>query len=264
MSTLDVPGASLYYEVHGSGPVLLLIGSPMDSTGFAPLVAEMATDHTVVTYDPRGIGHSTRDNEDEDISPAMQADDVHRIIEAVGGGPVAYFGSSGGAIVGLALVQAHPGDIRILIAHEPPILDVLPDKEKWYATIAEIQETYRTQGSLAAMQMFREAIGIAEGGEAVRWQPTPEQRARMDATNKVFYEHLIQETTNFRPDIEALLAAPTGIVVGVGAASKGQLAHETGAAFAGRLGLDAVEFPGDHGGFASHAPEFGRALRQLL
>ena len=37
MSSLDVPGARLYYETRGSGPLLLMIGSPMDSGPFRPL-----------------------------------------------------------------------------------------------------------------------------------------------------------------------------------------------------------------------------------
>ncbi|HEX9538775.1 MAG TPA: hypothetical protein VGA04_11465 [Streptosporangiaceae bacterium] len=39
---LDVPGARLYYERRGSGPLLLMIGSPMDSTGFAGLASALA------------------------------------------------------------------------------------------------------------------------------------------------------------------------------------------------------------------------------
>src|SRR5215470_8311010 len=46
---LDVPGARLYYERRGSGPLLLMIGSPMDSAGFAPLAGALADEYTVVT-----------------------------------------------------------------------------------------------------------------------------------------------------------------------------------------------------------------------
>src|SRR5690349_7141572 len=117
---LDVPGARLYYERQGDGPLLLLIGSPMDSTGFAGLAQALASRYTVVTYDPRGIGHSTREDTTQDITPEQQADDVHRLLSALDGGPAGVFGSSGGAVVGLALVTAHPADVRTLVAHEPP------------------------------------------------------------------------------------------------------------------------------------------------
>jgi pimeloyl-ACP methyl ester carboxylesterase len=105
---LDVPGARLYYERRGSGPLLLMIGSPMDSSGFAPLASALADHHTVVTYDPRGIGNSSREVTSEDVTPQQQADDVHRLLSALGGEPADVFGSSGGAVVGLALVTAPP------------------------------------------------------------------------------------------------------------------------------------------------------------
>jgi pimeloyl-ACP methyl ester carboxylesterase len=264
MTTLDVPGARLYYERRGSGPLLLLIGSPMDSTGFAQLAEAMADAYTVVTYDPRGIGNSTREDDDADISPEIQADDVHRLVDALGGGPVEYFGSSGGAVVGLALVQAYPGDVRTLVAHEPPVIELLEDRAEEREAIAKIYDTYLTAGSGPAMMMFMKHIGVLSGDDAPRWEPTPEQAARMEATNKVFYAHLLRQTTGFRPDLDALRAAPTRIVVGVGETSSGQLAHRTGVALAQWFGTAPVEFPGDHGGFIPLAEPFSKALKDQL
>jgi pimeloyl-ACP methyl ester carboxylesterase len=110
VSFLDVPGARLYHEIRGNGPLLFIVGSPMASTGFVALAEIVSATHSVVTYDPRGIGNSTREDADEDITPELQADDVHQLIAALGGGrPVDYLGSSGGAVVGLALVQESPG-----------------------------------------------------------------------------------------------------------------------------------------------------------
>lgn len=266
MSFLDVPGARLYYETRGSGPLLFMIGSPMDSTGFAPLAEIMAATHSVVTYDPRGIGNSTREDDEEDITPALQADDVHQLIGALGGGPVDYLGSSGGAVVGLALVQAHPDVLRTLVAHEPPVIEQLPDSREQRAAIQAIYDAYTTDGWQQAMQMFLTHIGVAGGGDGgvPQWEPTPEQLARMEETNKVFFGHLIRQTTAFRPDVEALKAAQTRILVGVGATSKGQLAHRTGLALAEKLGVDPVVFPGDHGGFMGQPDEFAQALQEAL
>src|SRR5207247_2541209 len=84
-----------------AGPLLLMIGSPVDSTGFAGLASALAGDYTVVTYDPRGIGNSSRADTSQDVTPGQQADDVHRLLSALGGGPASVFGSSGGATVGL-------------------------------------------------------------------------------------------------------------------------------------------------------------------
>src|SRR5215210_2900577 len=105
---LAVPGGKLYYEVRGSGPLLLAIGQPMTSGLFAPLADLLATDHTVVTYDPHGLGESTVDDPSLAVTAEVEADDLAEIIGAVGGGPADVFASSGGAIAGLALATRNP------------------------------------------------------------------------------------------------------------------------------------------------------------
>ena len=266
--TLDVPGARLYYERRGTGPLLLLIGSPMDSTGFAGLASALADDYTVVTYDPRGIGNSSRQDLGRDVTPEQQADDVHRLLAALGREPAYVFGSSGGAVVGLALVTAHLGQVRTLVAHEPPVVELLPDSAQVRAQIQDIYDTYRADGADKAMQKFmaHAGLGAAPGqkAEAPLWEPSPEQMARMRATTEVFLGHLIRPTTRYRPDIEALRTAPTRIVVAVGATSKGQLANRSARALAAELGTPAVEFPGDHGGFVALPQQCGRVLDQVL
>ena len=130
--TLDVAGATLTYDVRRSEtstePPLVMIGSPMGASGFPTLAGHFA-DRTVVTYDPRGVERSRKDDDTTESMPEQHADDVHRVIEAVGGGPVDLFASSGGAINALALVARHPEDVRTLVAHEPPTTQVLPDRE---------------------------------------------------------------------------------------------------------------------------------------
>ena len=99
-----MPGARVYYEVRGSGPLLLVVGQPMTSGPFAPLADVLAEDHTVVTYDPHGVGESTMDDPTQDVTPEVEADDLAAIIDALGGAPADVFGSSGGAVAGMALV----------------------------------------------------------------------------------------------------------------------------------------------------------------
>jgi clorobiocin/coumermycin A biosynthesis protein CloN7/CouN7 len=265
---LDVPGARLYYERRGSGPLLLLIGSPMDSTGFTPLASALADHYTVVTYDPRGIGNSSCEDTSEDVTPAQQADDVHRLLSVLGGEPADLFGSSGGAVVGLALVTAHPDQVRTLVAHEPPVLELLPDAAQLRAEIDDIIDTHRVEGAEKAMQKFMTHAGLGAGpareADAPQWEPSPEQLARMRATTEHFLAHLLRPTTRYRPDIEALRAASTRIVVAGGATSKGQLANRTAVALADQLGTTVVDFPGDHGGFLAFPEQFGRLLDQVL
>ncbi len=266
--TLDVPGARLYYERQSTGPLLLMIGSPMDSTGFAGLARALADRYTVVTYDPRGIGNSTREDATQDVTPEQQADDVHRLLSVLGGEPAYVFGSRGGAVVGLALVTAHPGQVRTLVAHEPPLIELLPDREQVRAQIEDIYDTYRADGVDQAMAKFMAHAGLGEapGQEAgaPRWEPSPEQLATMRAATDVFLAHLIRPTTRYRPDVEALRAVSTRIVVAAGATSEGQLAHRGAVALADRLGTPVVEFPGDHGGFVVQPEQCAQVLDQVL
>jgi pimeloyl-ACP methyl ester carboxylesterase len=265
--TLDVPGARLYYERRGTGPLLLMIGSPMDSTGFATLADALAGEYTVVTYDPRGLGDSSRDDTG-DVTPQQQAGDVHHLVSALGGGPADVFGSSGGAVVGLALVTAHPGQVRTLVAHEPPVVELLPDSAQVQAQIQDIYDTYRADGADKAMQKFLAHAGLmpvaGQQADAPRWQPSPQQVARMRASTDHFLAHLLRPTTRYRPDVAALRAAPARIVVAAGATSTGQLANRSAVALAGQLGTPVAEFPGDHGGFLAMPERFGRELARVL
>ena len=264
---LDVPGARLYYERRGAGPLLLLIGSPMDSTGFAALADALADEYTVVTYDPRGIGDSSRDDTG-DVTPEQQAEDVHHLVSALVGGPADVFGSSGGAVVGLALVTTYPGQVRTLVAHEPPVIDLLPDSTQLRAEMQDIYDTYRTDGADKAMQKFLAHAGLmpaaGQQADAPHWQPSTQQIARMRASTDHFLAHLIRPTTDYRPDIAALRAAPVRIVVAAGATSKGQLPNRTAVALARQLGTPVAEFPGDHGGFLAAPEQFGRELARVL
>lgn len=266
--TLDVPGARLYYERRGSGPLLVMVGSPMDSTGFAGLASALAGDYTVVTYDPRGIGNSSREDTTEDVTPGQQADDVHRLLSVLGSGPAYVFGSSGGAVVGLALVTTYPGQVRTLVAHEPPVVELLPDRAQVRAQIDDIYDTYRAEGVDKAMGKFMAHAGLGDApgqdADAPRWAPSAEQIARMRASIGHFLAHLIRPTTLYRPDIGALRASPTRIVVAGGATSKGQLANRAAVALAGQLGTTVVDFPGDHGGFSALPEQCGRVLDQIL
>src|SRR2546428_12751403 len=131
--TLKVPGANIYYEVRGSGPVLLMIpGGPADAGAFRRIAGYLESDYTVVTYDPRGLSHSTLDApvNDERIVQIF-ADDAHRLLTATAKEPAFVFGSSGGAGIAFDLTAQHPEPVRTLVAHEPasPPLQPVPERE---------------------------------------------------------------------------------------------------------------------------------------
>ncbi|MGZ4696488.1 MAG: alpha/beta fold hydrolase [Oryzihumus sp.] len=161
--TLDAPGALLHYDVRGNdssnAPVLLLIGSPMTASGFVTLAGHF-TDRTVVTYDPRGAGRSRRTDDATETTPEEHADDLHRLLSALGSGPVDLFATSGGAVNALVLVARHPEQVRTLVAHEPPAAQVLPDREEALAAAVDIHQTYERSGLGPAMAKFITLVGL--------------------------------------------------------------------------------------------------------
>jgi clorobiocin/coumermycin A biosynthesis protein CloN7/CouN7 len=260
--SLDVPGARLYYEVQGSGPTLMLIGHPMGISGFAAIAPLLVDEYTVVTYDPRGFSRSTIEDEDQDGEPDLLADDVHRVLEAVGGGPARVFGSSGGAVTGLALVARYPGRVHTLIAHEPPLALLLPEADEARSGMHDIYDTYRNGGTGAAWAKFFIFTGMDPPPQ--RADAAPEPSAEMVATSERFFGHGLLPIALYQPDLSALQAAPARVVVAGGTTSKGEFPQRTAAALAQRLGTPLIDFPGGHGGFASDVREFAVLLRLTL
>ncbi|MFD9567280.1 alpha/beta fold hydrolase [Streptomyces sp. NPDC059994] len=273
--TLDVPGARLHYEVRGSGPLLLVMGAPMDAGAFAPLADALASTFTVVTHDPRGISGSTLDDPGQDSTPELRADDVAALLDALGAGTADVFGSSGGAVTGLALVARHPGRVGTLIAHEPPVMELLPDAAEQRAATEDIIETFHREGQPAAWMKFMANAGFDQPSdqcsgdgdgqaEAAPAPPVFEPSPRDIANGVRFFAHELRGTAAHVPDIAALKTATTRTVVGIGAASGGLVTYRTSMALAERLAVRPVEFPGDHGGFLGQPLEFAEVVRRVL
>jgi pimeloyl-ACP methyl ester carboxylesterase len=279
--TLDAPGAVLHYDVRSNDastqPALLLIGSPMGATGFGTLAGHF-TDRTVVTYDPRGAGRSKRTDGALRTETEEQADDLHRLILALGARPVDIFGSSGGAVNGLALVARHPEQVHTLVAHEPPSAQVLPDREPVLAACEGIHETYQRDGFGPAMARFIALVSYAgpipagfadqPGPDPAGFGlPTEDDGSRDDPLVGLN----ILSTPGYQHDFDALRAAPTRIVVGVGAQSATMMAGRAGIGVAERLGTAPVTFPGGHDGFVGgeyggmgEPDAFAATLREVL
>ncbi|WP_328630815.1 alpha/beta fold hydrolase [Streptomyces sp. NBC_00356] len=264
--TLDVAGARLHYEVRGSGPLLLVMGSPMDAEAFGPLADALASDYTVVTHDPRGISGSPLDDPEQDSTPELRADDVAALLDALGADSADVFGSSGGAVTGLALVARHPGRVRTLVAHEPPLLELLPDAAEQLAEADDIVETFHREGVGAAWMKFMANAGFDVGdGEDAAPTPPPGEPSDQDLANSAhFFGHELRDTIRHVPDIAALTAPSTRVVVGIGAGSAALITARTSSALAERIETAPVEFPGDHGGFIEQPKEFAERLREVL
>lgn len=280
---LETPEVDLAYDVHGplptadGRPPLLMIGQPMAADGFATL-ASLLPDRTVVTYDPRGQGRSTRMDGRTDADPTVQAKDVHALVEALGGGPVDMFASSGGAVTALALVAAYPHDLATLVAHEPPMIPVLPDAEAADRALRRVLDAYSTRGWGAGMAAFV-AMSTWRGEYtddfAAQPLPDPAQLGMPVEDDGSRDDPLLSDRswpiTHYRPDVDALLSAPTRVVVAVGEESLGTFTGRTAAATAELLGQQPTVFPSNHGGFlggehgyAGQPEAFADRLRAVL
>lgn len=274
VQTLKVPGASLYYEVRGTGPVLLCIpGGPTDGGLFTDLASRLSDRYTVVAYDPRGHSRSTLDSEPTDIPVSQHADDAAAVIAAVTSEPAYVYGSSGGGTIGLELVTRHPDRVAAFVAHEAPVMELLPDAARWRGVFDEIEIAYRSDGVFAAMGKFGEAV--EEGGpkysEEMQQQqdgkmqpPDEEMMGRIMGNFDLFMAHEIQQIGGYVPDIDALKNVSTRVVSAAGETSEQQGACRAAHALAERLGADVAFLPGAHGGWGSDPQDFADRLDGLL
>ncbi|TCC20906.1 alpha/beta fold hydrolase [Kribbella speibonae] len=278
--TLEVPGATLTYDVRGDlaqRPVLLMIGSPMGASGF-PTLASHFEDCTVVTYDPRGVERSVRSGSSGELSPEDHAADLAALIEHLDAGPVDIFASSGGAVNALALTARRPDLINTLVAHEPPLAGILPDSSYALAAVADMYETYQRDGLGPGMAKFITLVmydGEIPADYTERPAPDPamfglpgeDDGSRTDA----LLGQNLRGCTSYQPDFDALGKVRDQIVIGVGEESDNALAGRGGKAVAERLGLTPVVFPSGHGGFLGNEygqpgkpVEFAAKLREVL
>jgi len=281
--TLVTTEADIVYDVRGQLPTadgrppLFMIAQPMDASGFSTL-ASYFPDRTVITYDPRGLGRSIRKDGRVDNTPSVQAGDVHAVIEALGAGPVEMFASSGGAVTSLALVAAHPNDVTCLVAHEPPLIAVLPDADAAERARAGVRDAYEAKGSSAGMAAFIAMTtwpGEFTDDYFARPAPDPAQFGMTAEDDGSRDNPLLSDrswaVSSYRPDVDALTAAPTRIVIAVGEESKDTFTGRSSRATAQLLGQQATVFPSHHGGFlggeygSPGQPEaFAGKLREVL
>ncbi|ACZ29162.1 hypothetical protein Xcel_0121 [Xylanimonas cellulosilytica DSM 15894] len=281
-ATIDVPGAVLTYDVHepetssGARP-LFIIGSPMGAAGFATLVGHFG-DRTVITYDPPGMDRSTITGDGPHPDPMNRGAALHAIADAVGLGPYDLFGSSGGAVDGLAWIQQFHEDLATAVLHEPPLAKVLPDSDLVAAAMDDVHATYEARGFGAGMAKFIALVSVQgelDGDYLAQPDPDPAQfglPADDDGTrgdpllgiNMLTMQHWL-------PAFASVRAASTRIVPAYGSESGETMAARGARALAAELGLESAVFPGDHGafqggeyGFVGQPDEFAARLHEVL
>lgn len=270
---LRVDGATLHYEVRGDGPLLLLIpGGAGDAASYDGVADTLATDHTVVSYDPRGMSRSPLDDPEAAQQVAQHADDAFRLLELLSpDAPARVAGCSSGAIVALHLLTAHPERIERVVAHEPPVVEVLPDAAEHRALLARVQDTFRKDGLMPAVAEF--AAGLRRPGaeepvtaQAVTELP-PQAAARAERTMAnmpYFLGRIVPSFMSYAPDVDRLAALTDRLVLAGGTDSHGELPYRPATHLADRLGAELLHFPGGHTGLSTHPTEFADLLRKAL
>ncbi|MBC3761846.1 alpha/beta fold hydrolase [Quadrisphaera oryzae] len=276
--TLDVPGAHLHHELAGpdGAPVVVLVGHPAGADDFRDLGAHLATDHRVLLHDPRGFGASPLDDPDDDADPDRLADDVAALLDAVAGPDARadVFGSSGGAVTGLAFAARHPDRLRMLVAHEPPLFGALPDGAERRADAERVVTTLHAQGVWPAMGAFMALAGF-EAPEGSDHATDPHPPADPTDQHVVAMTRMLDKglltVCGYDVDVEGLRAAEAAgarVVLAAGRESGRQLARRGAEGVAALLDREAAMVTGGHVDWVPWMggdPErFARQLRALL
>lgn len=263
-SVLDVPGARLYYEVRGEGPLLVLVpGKGGTANSDAPVVGELSGHYEVVTYHRRGHSHSRLVGaQDYRRRLATDADDARRLIQHLSDQPATVFGSSSGAIVALELLTRRSDVVDTVVAHEPPAVRLLPDGDQWVDFFDDVYNTYRRSGVDPALEQFAEATGIPQGGPP---PPTDPTACSYQAANNVYwFERELRQYPRVRLDVDTLATHTDQLMLAGGRESTQDIAYQPNTVLARRLDKTIVDLPGGHLGFLTHPTEFARDLLSAL
>lgn len=266
---LEVPGATLYFETRGSGPVLLISQSGEgDARRSTDLVDQLVSDYTVVTYDRRGLSRSTLDDPAAAVTLNDHADDVHRLLAEVTDEPAMMLGCSLGAVIGLHVAADHPEQVRTLIAHEPVAPWLLPDAEcaDHERELLEIQQVYLTSGLAAASLEIGRVLGIGPLDQTTEPDLTPQpvneqRRANFDFFITYDFTAIVTDTIG----VADIRDTTVRVVPATGAMTPRTIfdyrcAEELSALF----GTGIVEFPGGHNGNTTHPRGYAARLREVL
>ncbi|KAH8588305.1 acetyltransferase/esterase [Bisporella sp. PMI_857] len=269
MGHLDVPGASLFYETGGQGPLLLLIaGANGDGHIFTEVSQYLTERFTVVTYDRRGFSRSQLHGpQNYELRLETDADDARRLVQHLSDQPATVFGSSSGAIVALELLIRHPSVVRKLVSHEAPAVNLLPDPDasKWRAFFGEVYEIYHQAGMERGMQKF--VAGVLSDQEAGRMKERAKNAnsgERNPQNLAYWYEHELRQYTSVNVDVAALATFSDRLVLAGGRESREYFPYFPNAVLALKFGLSILELSGGHLGYVFHAAQFAQELSDAL
>jgi pimeloyl-ACP methyl ester carboxylesterase len=264
--SIDVPGATVYYKVRGSGPVVLIIqGGAADADGSDALATHLESDFTIVSYDRRGLSRSVLKPGAPPVDVRRHAEDASMVLEEVTSEPAFVFGVSIGALIGLDLVTTHPTQIRTLVAHEPPLKQLLaPDEfEKALHEQEEVEVAFRDEGVRAAMMKFLQLSGV-DFGDREADAPTPQLSPYMTGNLQFFLSNDAPAVRQYQINLSLLEKVRSKVIPSAGETSTANWPNRCAARLAEQLRVDLAHFPGGHNAYGSRPRGVADELRVLL
>jgi pimeloyl-ACP methyl ester carboxylesterase len=261
---IDVGATTLYHEVRGSGPPLLLItGSTGDAGEWAQVAPTLAEDYTVITYDRRGFSRSPQPDGWGASSAAEQADDAAALLRALDLTPAVVVGHSAGGSIACSLVVRHPELVRHAVLYEPPLLAVVPDSEQIVAGMrATTDQAMAEGGPRAAMEAFMRGVVGDEVADMWFQMTDPAEQDRVLDNGTVRFGIEMPWVTCFVPDRDGMRASGVPLTVVAGADNPHTWFGAAAAWLAEGTGADRVELPGGHVGFVTHPQAFVALVRR--
>jgi pimeloyl-ACP methyl ester carboxylesterase len=151
MPKLTRDGVNIYYEVHGSGPPLLLThGYSSTSAMWQGQIEALSQHHTLILWDMRGHGQSDYPADPAAYSEALTVGDIAALLDTVGADNAIIGGLSLGGYMSLAFVRAHPERVRALL-----IIDTGPGFRK-----DDARDAWNTRAHETGDRFEREGLGV--------------------------------------------------------------------------------------------------------
>jgi pimeloyl-ACP methyl ester carboxylesterase len=254
---VPVPGGTIYYRTHGTGPPLILIGGgPSNADTLATLAGHFAADHTVITYDRRGYSRSQLDDLSQPASIAVHASDVRDVLHDLHAGPASVFATSVGALIGLELAASHPNVITRLIVHEPPLGQLVPADDQ-----ASFDIELDRDDAGAALDQIATSIGVTRGRSLTGSADLPEAR-RGDI--ELFIQRDVPAIADYALDLDLIAPLTDRIVITASEDGREFYPHRCAQALAAALDTPLIELPGNHAAMITHPAQFAARLTPLL
>jgi pimeloyl-ACP methyl ester carboxylesterase len=270
---VSTEGDDLYYEIRGQGKAVLLIpGAGGDADRYTRVAEILADEYKVITYDRRANSRSTM-NEPQNFEISQQSRDIVAVLRATGETSAFMFGNSSGAVIALDVAKTQPQAVRAVIAHEPPLTRVHPQRKKWQHFYASVYLTAYRFGSTLAVLRFLFGTGLPvrqmiKASAVGRKKTEGDQAPRIDpkTATDVLMKHELLPVVNYLPDVGTIRKNGVRMYMAAGIQSleKKRWYAETAQILAEQIGCEMVEFPGHHGSFLDQPDEWTVTLRSVL